>query len=350
MDDILNLRVKEVIPETKDALTLVLENANGEPVAYEAGQFLTLIIDAGGKELRRSYSLSSSPEADANPAITVKRVQNGEISRYLFSTISKGSVLRSLPPAGRFTVRPSPKFPRDIFLLAAGSGIVPLFSILKTVLKKEPEARVHLICSNHNAESVIFRKPLVELQDIYKGRFNCVHVLSDLSSRMPGVIHGHLNNIMLEELLNEYLQYDKEHAAFYICGPFAYMRMITITLPLLDFSREQIHREVFLTEINESVSGIPGGNIASDVTILAGGKEYLIHIPAGKTILKAAAENGIKLPYSCEAGICSTCSAQCTRGKVEMSVNEVLTAKDINDGLILTCTGYPVTGAVQIKF
>jgi ring-1,2-phenylacetyl-CoA epoxidase subunit PaaE len=164
------------------------------------------------------------------------------------------------------------------------------------------------------------------------------------------IIHGHLNSIILEESVGKYLHYEKSRSVFYICGPFAYMRMIAITLPLLGFSHEQIYREIYLPEINESKVIIPPDNTEAKVTILTGNQRHEIHVPAGKTILRAALENGIKLPYSCEAGICSTCSALRIEGKVEMSINEVLTDKDIAAGLVLTCTGYPVSPDVSIRF
>ncbi len=349
MKDLL-LRVKKIVPETKDTLTFILESELNELIPYEAGQFLTFIFNIYGKEVRRSYSLSSAPGTDENLAITVKRVQNGEVSRYLFETIKEGDVLRALSSAGRFTVQPDPAFPRDVFLFGAGSGIVPLFSILKTVLAKESYSCVHLICSNHNESSIIFRKQLEELKEIYQGRFNYLHLLSNPISETTNIVHAHLNSLLLEELIAKYIQYDKSQCVFYVCGPFAYMRMVMITLPVLGFPRTQIHREAFLTEINESQPKVPQGNVNSTLKVYVGSKEYNLDIPQGKTILKAAMEKGIQLPYSCETGICSTCAAYCTEGKVEMSVNEVLTEKDLAGGLVLTCTGYPVTTFVQVRF
>jgi len=350
MKDQLLLSVKKVIPETEDTITLLLENTDGQAVIYEAGQFLTFIFDIHGRELRRSYSLSSSPGIDKDLAVTINRVQNGEISRYLFNHVFPGTIIRSLWPAGRFTIQSGRVQPCDIFLFGAGSGIVPLFSVLKTALKTEPESRVHLIYSNHNERSIIFRKQLEELQEIYKSRFNCQHLLSNPLSLLPGTIHAHLNAILLEELVIKSLYYEKYRSVFYVCGPFSYMRMIIITLPVIGFSQEQIYREVFVAEINESKPQIPVGNVDAKVRIFMQDKEHEILVPAGKTILRTALENGIKLPYSCEAGICSTCSAHCIYGNVEMSTNEVLTDKDISTGMVLTCTGYPVTGNVSIRF
>lgn len=350
MNDLLILRVEKIIPETEDTITLILESEGNDPIAYEAGQFLTFIFNIQGKEHRRSYSLSSSPGIDKDLAVTIKRVQNGEVSRHLFETVKEGDILRSLPPAGRFTIQPVLVIPRDVFLFGAGSGIVPLFSILKTVLTKESSSCVHLIYSNHDESSIIFRKQLKEFEEIYQGRFNCLHLLSNPVSEAADVIHGHLNGLLLEELISRYRQYDKSQCVFYVCGPFAYMRMIMITLPVLGFSREQIHKEAFLTEVNEAQPKVPSANLAAEVKILKGDKIYELLVPAGKTILRAALENAIRLPYSCETGICSTCSAHCAAGKIEMSINEVLTEKDMSEGLILTCTGYPVTDSVQIRF
>jgi ring-1,2-phenylacetyl-CoA epoxidase subunit PaaE len=350
MQDPIDLLVNNVIRETDDAVTLVLENPEGRIIDYKAGQFLTFIFNIHGKEIRRSYSLSSAPGIDNDLAVTVKRVQNGEISRYVFDNISRGSILKSLLPAGRFTIQSTHTRSRDIFLFGAGSGIVPLFSILKKVLLAEPDSHIHLIYSNHNESTIIFRKQLANLEQVYKDRFHCVHLLSNPSSKGSDIIHGHLNNILVEELLQTYLRYEKSQSVFYICGPFAYMRMIGITLPVLGISHEQIYREIFLADINASKPSIPWPNIDATVEILIADKKYAISVPAGKTILKAALENGVRLPYSCEAGICSTCTAYRLEGEVEMSVNEVLTENDLAKGLVLTCTGYPVTSHVTIRY
>lgn len=349
MTNVLELRVKKIIPEAPETITLVLEAVDKKTVFYEAGQFLTFIFEINGREVRRSYSLSSAPGVDAHVAVTVKRVQNGEISRFLFETIREGDILKSLRPAGRFTVKPD-FLSGDIFLFGAGSGIVPLFSILKTLLKKELNYKIHLIYSNHDERSIIFKDQIDELYEIHKHRFNCVHILSNPKGPMKDSVHAHLNGMLLENLLEENLHHGKEKAVFYVCGPFAYMRMIMIDLPVLGFSRNQIHKEAFLPEVNESHPEIPPGNIHSEVKIRIHDKEYSIDVPAGKTILRAALEKKIQLPYSCESGICSTCSALCINGKIEMSLNEVLTESDLAGGLVLTCTGYPVTKTAEIRF
>jgi ring-1,2-phenylacetyl-CoA epoxidase subunit PaaE len=349
MNDILSLRVKKVIPETREAITLILSSADGLPIIYQAGQFLTFIFDINGKEVRRSYSLSSAPGIDLDLAVTIKRVQNGEISRFLFETVKEGTVLKSLSPTGRFTVKPD-NSSRDIFLFGAGSGIVPLFSILKAILTKEPQSKIHLIYSNHDESTIIFRQQIEKLRELHKNRFDYLNVLSDPKFVTKDTVHAHLNSILLEQLIKKNLFYGKEQSVFYICGPFAYMRMIAIELPLLGFSRAQINREAFLPEINESHPPIPTDNIDSEVKIRVRDKEYSINVPAGTTILRAALEKKIQIPYSCESGICSTCSAHCTKGEIGMSVNEVLTEKDLAEGLILTCTGYPVTDRVEIRF
>jgi ring-1,2-phenylacetyl-CoA epoxidase subunit PaaE len=360
--------VTGIIRETEDAISIKLVPELYPPapgttaeqavvaipaLSYKAGQFLTLVFNKGEREIRRSYSLSSSPDVDTELCITVKRIINGEISRYLFEKLKPGDRLEALPPNGRFIViPPDPPQPRDLLLITAGSGITPVYSIIKSALIREPLCRLTLIYSNRNAKSAIFYEELVQLQASSSGKLKCIFIFSDRAPR-PDSIRGHLNKDMLQMLISENLHYQKQLAEFYLCGPFTFMRMAEIALIAMGFDENRLHRENFV--INAEQEAINTPPYIEDITdkkvfiSFPGGTAELI-VPARTNILEAALRNGVSLPYSCRAGICGSCAARCSKGEVLMSNNQVLTKKDLDQGWILTCTGYPATKTVELNF
>lgn len=339
MDEIY-FKVIDIIPETKDTSTFVLEEINGKFISYQAGQFLTLLIKFNNHEVRRSYSLCSTPGIDKHLAITIKKVENGEISRYLLAKIRKGSVIKSLPPAGRFTIDTNPENQRTILFIAAGNGITPIFSLLKKVLNDEPRSMVVLIYQNRDEKNIIFRKQLQELRKRFETTFKQLDLLSHPKS--GSIPSRRLNNMLLEEIVVAHPEMKKPGSLFYLCGPKPLMRMAEFTLKLLGFTDDQIRKENF------TVDFVPAPTFTIDpspktVIIHKGNHAYTISVTYPKTILQAALDEGIELPYSCKGGRCSTCVAKCLSGSVKMSINEVLTEKDLEQGLILTCVGYAET-------
>jgi ring-1,2-phenylacetyl-CoA epoxidase subunit PaaE len=335
----LQLRVDGIKWETPDTATFYLVEVLLRPVPYKPGQFITLVFNHHNQEVRRSYSLSSSPD-DERMAITVKRISNGEISRFLLTKVNVGDVLNVVEPAGVFTVKEHVA-PKDIIFFAAGSGITPIFSQLKYILNRPGKSMLHLIYSSQSPELVLFNNELNELQASYPGRFNITHLLSSEANR--------LTNIRVEQLVNEQLTFDKAKAEFYLCGPFVYMRMIRLTLLYMGIEAQQIHKENFVLEtvpVTGSQTNYPPKNIRINFN------NELHDIAAGEnqSILQAALQNNIQLPYSCRSGICSACVAFCKRGKVEMAKNEVLTDEDIAKGWILTCTGHALTDDVEVEY
>ncbi len=353
MSNHLIVRVSEVIRETPDAITLKLSPESGQqPIFYKAGQFLTFLFKRGAKELRRSYSISSSPVADSTLEITLKRVVNGEISTYLYNHVKQHDILQALPPAGRFTLETQASAQRDIFLIAAGSGISPVYSLLKTILLEEPLSRVTLLYCNRDEASTIFYKQLNALALQYPKAFNLIYIFSEPQDKYYKY-KAHLNFGLLEQLINENLVFERDKAEFFLCGPFAFMRMADTIIVVMGFDESRIHKEnfVILAE-QEAINTPPALEDQSEKTVFITykGNSHTVKIPYGKAILKAALEQGIHLPYSCQAGICGTCAAICKEGKVRMSINEVLTAKDLNQGWTLTCVGYAATKQVTLEF
>jgi ferredoxin-NADP reductase len=335
----LQLRVDGIKWESPDTATFYLVEVLLRPVPYKAGQFITLVFNHHNQEVRRSYSLSSSPDDD-RLAITVKRVTNGEISRFMLTKVNVGDVLNVANPAGVFTPAED-QSEKDILFFAAGSGITPVYSQLKYILNRPGQSKLHLIYSSLNREAILFNNELNELLKTHPDRFNITHLLSNEANR--------LTNIRVEQLVNEQLTFDKSKAEFYLCGPFVYMRMIRLTLLYMGIDPQRIHKENFVLEtvpVTGSQTNYPPKNIRINFN------NELHDIAAGEnqSILQAALQNNIQLPYSCRSGICSACVAFCKTGKVEMAKNEVLTDEDIAKGWILTCTGHALTDNVEVEY
>jgi ferredoxin-NADP reductase len=335
----LQLRVDGIKWELPDTATFYLVEAFGHKVPYKAGQFLTLIFNHHNQEIHRSYSLSSSPD-DERLAITVKRITNGQISRFLLTKINVGDVLFAAEPAGVFTVEDY-QSKKDILLFAAGSGITPIFSLIKYILNRPGESKLHLVYSSQNRQSILFNNELNELLQHHSDRLNITHLLSNDANR--------LTNIMVEQLVNQQLVFGKEKAEFYLCGPFVYMRMIRLTLLYMGIEPESIRKENFVLE-TVPVTGSRTSYPPKSIRINFNNELHDVVAGENQSILQAALQNNIQLPYSCRSGICSACAAFCKTGKVEMAKNEVLTDEDIAKGWILTCTGHALTDDVEIEY
>ncbi len=355
MEHRIKLRVLRKIQETKDAATLLLQCDT--PISYQAGQFLTFLFDhLEAKPIRRAYSLSSTPGLEEHLAITVKKVSNGSASRYLVDKVQEGAILEALLPAGQFVLPPSSGKPRDIFLIGGGSGITPLFSILKYVLYFEKESRVILLNANSNENSIIFRSQLRHLSKRFPARFNCIHFLSDTISplselqqiELPLLIRRErISNALIQQLVSANLTFRAEDAVFFLCGPKSLMLKVSQTLPYLGFGEKQIHQEIF--DIVKPYR--PPRDLYGDSQVRLNFQGAILEFPltAGQTILEAAESAGLDLPYSCRSGICTTCLAKCTAGKVEMftAQGQITTAQ--SDGIVFTCVGYPLTDEVALE-
>ena len=331
------LKLVGIRKETANTNTYFFEKADQEPYHYRAGQFLTVILNRSNRELRRSYSFSSTPGIDPKISITVREIHNGEVSRFLSRSLAEGSELHTLAPAGLFTFEPV-KSERDILLFAAGSGIVPVFSLLKQILRDEPGSNLILLTQNRSEKEIIFRDQLTEIFNRNAAGATWI----SLSSDPQGLNPQRLNADILEEILEKYLRYPVDQALVFICGPLPFMRMIEFTLKTTGFGSHQIRREIFMFD------KVPEPSFFIDETprnlqIRIGDKEHRISIAYPQSILQACLDAGIQVPYSCRGGRCSSCIAVCTSGEVKMTINEVLTNSDLAKNLVLTCVGYALT-------
>ena len=336
--------VKSVIKETHDVVTLVLD-AQNDTIEYEAGQFITFIFsNRNGKEERRSYSISSIP--DEPLSITVKRVANGSYSRILVEKVKVGDVLTGLAPAGFFILPHTSRInsKNSFIFFAAGSGISPIYSQIKALLKSQMTERIVLVYSNQSKKDVIFYEQLMKLASDYSSLFSIYFFFSDESDYRK----ARLSSSIVSEILTKEVGNNKMNTWLYLCGPFQYMLMITIVARGMGFVNEQIKKEQFVIEY-PSVTKVPPDVTAHTITIIEKGKQVSWISKYPDTILQSAKRNGVQLPFICEAGQCGTCSATCVKGKVWMYKNEVLMEDEIGNGRILTCTGYPIDGDIELK-
>jgi ring-1,2-phenylacetyl-CoA epoxidase subunit PaaE len=341
----LQVRIVAIISETADTKSFVLEELNGNRIFYKPGQFLTLIFQKHSGEERRSYSISSSPDLDEPLTITVKRIDNGEFSRFLFDQVKPGDILYTIGASGFFTWPGNHSSFTKAFFFAAGSGITPILPLIKHILHKDAEVVTYLMYSNRAVGSTIFKDKLDALHQQFPSRFHPTYLFSTAQDLMK----ARLSKLLLAQYLNHHIPHFKNDALFYLCGPHDYMQMISITLLTEGVHSDNIRKEIFDT-FKPVIKEQPSDREPHLVTVRVGEQAHQLVVQYPLTILQAAKRNGIHLPYSCEAGKCGTCSATCVKGKVWMSYNEVLLDKEVAKGRVLTCTGYPVGGDVVLEF
>lgn len=357
------LQVREVKEETQEAFTikLLVPDELKDHYVYEAGQYLTLKLNIKNKEVRRSYSMSSSP-LETDLCITVKRVKKGLVSNYLADHLKKGDFLEVSQPEGKFYPELNPDQRKNYFLIGAGSGITPLFSIAKAVLEEEPQSAVYLLYGNRNEDSIIFRNELVQMTKRYAGQFFCTFTLSQPKKEKPGGIGGlftkgkltwegeigRIDYKMIQRFRSENVTLGVK-SEFYICGPENLALEAEKGLLSDGINSEYIHKELFLSaDISGAKSGKEGVNAMMSVEL--GAETFNIELPAQKTILQVLIAAKKNPPYSCTAGACSSCMAKVISGSVVMDVCHALDPEEIEQGYILTCQSRAGSENLEITF
>lgn len=334
------LSVKEIIKETKNTVSIIFDIPNHLEAKfnYKAGQYLTLKIIIDGEEVRRSYSASSSPAADAALKISSKRIDGGKMSTYLFNELAVGQEVEVMEPQGAFTLTEG----NPLVLFAAGSGITPIISILKEALCTD-EREVQLFYGNRNADEIIFKSELDELKQAHSGRLLVQHFLSSDGERLDSDRVNSLVVGMKDQL---------EKAIFYVCGPAAMIQNTEKSLLASGVSSNQIKIEYFASPKEEKQvedSATLSGDISTFTAILDD-EEHEIELQPHETILEGAERIGIDPPFSCHSGVCTTCKALVEQGEVEMENNFGLGQDEIDEGYALTCIGKPKTPGVRINW
>ena len=336
------LSITGIREEAEGVKTFVLKPER--EITYAAGQFLTFVFgDAHGEE-RRSYSLSSSPALNEPMQITLKRIANGKYSRPLIDIIRPGDVLTTTGAAGQFVLPQDIDRYKQVFFFAAGIGITPIYALVKELLYRYAEIEVILIYSSSSIKETVFYHEILALHQKFPQQLRPEFLISSSQN----LSRARLSKWLMPQLLRNYTKVSQQEQLFYTCGPFAYMRMVTIALEEQKYAREQLKKENF--DVSRPIARRePPDKRAHEVRVHLGSeiKSFVAKYP--DTILAAAKKNGIQLPYSCETGRCGSCVMQCTKGAAWMSYNEVLTEKEIVEGKILTCVSHPVGGPVELK-
>lgn len=341
--ELLQWKVVRVIPEAKNTVSYVLEAVGEQTIHYQAGQFLTFLFDVHGQEVRRSFSLGATPGIDPQVFITVKKKENGALSRFILEHWGVGTTVQTLPATGRFTLETNASFNRQVFFIAAGSGITPIFALLKKLLHEEPQSHAVLLYQNHDENHIIYHENLQQLKEQYGARFLRIDLLSyPILHELP---HQRLNNGLLELLVNKHRKPGIQPTLYYTCGPASFMRMVQFTLRVMGVEEAMIRKENF------TVDTLPPPAFTIDaaprlVQVRQGVQYHEFEVTYPTTILQAALNRHIHLPYSCKGGRCGACTARCLSGTVKMNMNEVLTETDLQNGLVLTCVGYALTDLV----
>ena len=343
MSEFYALTVSEVKRETPNSVSIsfeVPENLKSK-FAFKAGQYITLKYQNGGKEIRRAYSICSSPKSGILK-VAVKKVDKGAFSVYANTTLKTGDTLQVMPPTGKFLLEPNLK---NYAAFAAGSGITPVLSLIKSTLEEMPQSTFLLVFGNQSVAETMFYDEILELQKQFPKRFFPEFVFSrkEEENARFGRIDRSIVNFFLK---NKYAETTYE--AFYLCGPEEMIDEISATLKHNGINSKQIHHELFSTAEKGLLVEKHDGN--TSITIILDDEEEIFEMPQTKSILEAALDEGLDPPYSCQGGICSTCIARLKEGKAEMRKNQILTESEIADGLILTCQAHPTTAKVVVDY
>ena len=363
MADFHKIRVAEVITETESCVSILFdipEELKSE-FDFTSGQYLTVKADIAGEEVRRAYSICTAPHED-QLGVSVKIVEGGKMSTYLNTKVEKGDILEIMRPDGRFTLTTLQDTQRDHYFFAAGSGITPVSSMIKSMLEQESKSTAYLLYGNKDEENIIFKNEIESLKEKYEGQIVVEMTLSqpktEKSTGIMGVLgkkrtswsglKGRIDSAKVARFVQENPP-KSEHAEYYICGPGAMIETVQTTLMGNGVDKSNIHKEYF-TSGDGSTADLSQASGGSILHAKLGGKSIELAIAKNKTLLDTMLDAGHEAPYSCTSGACSTCMAKLTKGTVEMEACFALDDDEIADGYILTCQAHATSSEVEVNF
>lgn len=347
MNKFFPLKIKDVIRETSQAVSLEFEIPEDlkEQFKFKAGQYITIKTELDGHEVRRAYSLCTPP-SETSFKVTVKEVKDGTFSVIANNKLKAGDVLEVHPPEGKFIFEPlKDSHPHTYAAFAAGSGITPVLSILKTVLQEEKHSRFVLVYGNKSPDETIFFKELLELQMEHPDRLFIEFVYSQ--TKEEDSHYGRIDTSTVNYVIKNRFQ-DTTFTKFYLCGPEGMINHVSEVLVSNGIQKENILFELFNTEVKGEVKSDLEGE--TQLTIVVDDEETTFSMDKKVTVLEAALDHGLDVPYSCQGGICSSCVARITEGKAEMEKNSILVESEIEEGLVLTCQAHPLTSSLKVDY
>ncbi len=349
------LAITELCQETDDAITVRFAVPDGlaDQFRFTPGQHLTLRALIGGEDLRRSYSICSTP-ADGSPKVAIKRVEGGLFSNWANDNLSVGATLEVMPPAGAFTWAFDPAREAQYAMFASGSGITPILSLLASGLAAEPNSRFALFYGNRELASVLFLEEISQLKNRYMERLVVHHFLSREEDEFE-VLNGRIDSAKVQEILTRFLPAASIDTAF-VCGPDAMMEAVEHGLRQAGVDPASIRSERFTagelsSERRAAVAKLEQQAAGKPIRVSINGKRRTIaYQPELESILENSRAAGLPAPFACKAGVCATCRAKVIKGKVEMIRHFGLSQEEIDRGYVLTCQAIPVSDDVEIDF
>ena len=342
------LEIKEIVRETSMSVSLsfALPDSLKEDYKFIAGQYLTLETMINGDLTSRDYSISSSPNS-GELNVTIKEIKNGLFSSYANKSLKKGDFLKVATPKGRFIFEPSKESSNTIVAFAAGSGITPIMSIIKTVLTETTSQKCILFYGNQTKTTTIFHKTLTELESHYKDRLKIHFIYS--REKSPGQLHGRIDSKNTIHALKNIIP-KKESCIYYLCGPEGMIHNVKNTLRDYNISEDKIFFELFTTSQSSEEKIIKKNITPTIATILFDDETESITISPEQTILEAALEKGLDVPYSCKGGVCSSCICRITEGTADMRQNSILSESEVKEGLVLSCQAVSTSSKIHVDF
>jgi len=340
-----NVHIKEVKQETADAVSVVFDiPKNLKPeFTFSAGQYITLQKEIKNSLVRRAYSICSTPNS-GEIRVAIKAVKDGVFSTYATTHLKVGETIEIAAPEGRFLLNPEAN--KNYIAFAAGSGITPILSILKTVLETELTATFTLVYGNKTVADTLFFEELNSLKETYPDRFNLHYIYS------REVVKNGLRGRIDENVTNYFVKNRYQETTFdaaFLCGPEAMIKEASKTLEKNNIAKENIYFELFTATVNEGKSDQVKEGV-TEITVLLDDEETTFSMPQTDDILAASLRHSLDAPYSCQGGVCSSCLCRVTEGKAVMVKNAILTDTEVAEGLVLACQAYPTTATVTIDF
>lgn len=339
--DLYPLTVAGIHHEANDAFSIQFGNIPGVFRDFLAGQHITVKVNIKGETLYRTFSISSIPNIDNYTMLTIKKIKGGKVTNYLAENLKVGDTLEATAPSGQFYLNPEPARQKHYVMIAGGSGITPIYSMIGAILKFEPRSKISLLYSNRSFKSIIFKEKLEKWASEFSTQLEINYFLTE-EGGAKNALKNYITRISLEKIVNKY---EKNKLEFYLCGPEIMTNKLIEDLRYLGIAKDKIHRELFLITAQNQENAAQKAQVSAKVF----GEMYRFEVKEGKTILQSALDQNIPLPFSCQSGLCSMCKMKCTEGKVSMKNNQVLSEQDLKAGYILTCQALPQTQKISIQ-